>query len=483
MKPKFIELFAEFCTYMNDPLEMKHCPPDEVFESVMTLSSQLLESSDHIEHVLRMLVERQETWCNSIIMHMIVSDQLSVTWQAESSGDSLLHMSSGVLCDSPNEDYLWCQLWDVIRDFSTCLTMQNWKGRNVLFNFLNNQKWFDLIVQKCTNSIRVFDVEGNSVLHEAVRTNNMRCFKQMLLYGMDPNLPNTKGEFPIHLAVQYGTLQTLDCFVQTVINPSFVKVLPQDRELNTCLHLAVQRGYLDHVKIVMELQPSDLIVKNRESQSVLDVALSMSDSYTPIVSYLCQAMYDMYVEFLHKHLVADIRVTNFWLWRGTKDRNAVRVIEALSAGADINAMDEDNHNALYYAATGNDLELVTCLLSHQAKVTQFDLSAIPSINQLMEQEFMNQEFEQTNQDEMRRKYAKAKEDASTFAFSSIERPQDMMDSDTLSCSICLCEETIDLVTLCPCRHTFHSSCVVQHFSTGGIWCPECKVPTVGKYAK
>lgn len=488
MKPKFCELFAEFSDYMNEPLEMKHCPPDEVIEHVISLSTQLLESSNHIESVLRMLVERQETWCNSIIMHMIVTDQLPVMWQAESNGDTLMHMSSGI-CTPSNEGDLWCQLWQVINDHSTCLLRQNWNGRHVLFNFLDNPKWFDMIVEKCIHSLSVFDLEGNSVLHEAVRTNQMQCFHKMLAYGVDPNLPNKNGDFPIHLALKFGSSETLSCFVESVFNSSYFKALPHDRELNTCLHVAVETQQLFHIKMMVELQPSALIVKNRKSQSVLDIALCSSEAYTPIISYLCQAMYDMYFQYLHAYIMADIRVTNFWLLQGAKSRQITMIIEALSAGADINAVDEDNHNALYYAATGNDLNIVKCLLSHQAKVTHFDLSAVPRINQIMEQEFMNQEFELTNQEEMRKKYEKAKEDASTFVFRSIRCSEDMKNSEVLSCSICLCDETDTndtndtIVTLCPCRHTFHNSCIRQHFSTGGIWCPECKVPTEGKYTK
>lgn len=112
---------------------------------------------------------------------------------------------------------------------------------------------------------------GQTLLHVALKLNNLKLFKLFLKAGVNPDLANEIGEAPIHQAVMKNKFN----FIKTLISHGCDIDLSAELE-QTPLHLAVINGNLDIVKYLVD-HNAEILVQDENNNYPIDYAIDEGD--------------------------------------------------------------------------------------------------------------------------------------------------------------------------------------------------------------
>ncbi len=140
-----------------------------------------------------------------------------------------------------------------------------------IHNNLNKMKEEDI-------DINTQGYNGNTLLHLALRLNDLRLFNIFLEAGVNPDLANDSGDAPIHLAVIKGKKDFIRSLIKYHCDINNGSELEQ-----TPLHLAVITGNLEIVKYLVE-QKADILLLDEINNLPIDYAIDEKD--IRIIEYL-----------------------------------------------------------------------------------------------------------------------------------------------------------------------------------------------------
>ena len=213
---------------------------------------------------------------------------------------------------------------------------------------------------------------GNTALHYAAQgddpTSNTRGPYELVVDLLtrrtliNPNITNTNGSAPLHLAVQYDKLEV-------------VKLLLRNRQLNvnlannigeTALHIAVDLEYEDIVAELLRyrLGSIDVNLQNNAGQAPLHVA---AEQRSPAIT-------QMLVDDRRVNVNLRTRTTDETALHIAAEYNNDEVVRALlsDADVDVNIQDSTGSTALHIAAHHGSEQVVTILLD----VSDIDLTIL-----------------------------------------------------------------------------------------------------------
>jgi len=112
---------------------------------------------------------------------------------------------------------------------------------------------------------------GQTLLHVALKLNNLKLFKLFLKANVNPDIANENGEAPIHLAVMKNKLNFVRILIQHGCDIDLGAELEQ-----TPLHLAVITGNLDIIKYLVD-HNAEILVQDENNFYPIDYAIDEAD--------------------------------------------------------------------------------------------------------------------------------------------------------------------------------------------------------------
>ena len=123
------------------------------------------------------------------------------------------------------------------------------------------------------------DMDGGKVLAEAMKTFNFAACRQALQAfkdTMDVNYMDSSGFSILSLGVLYNQKEVVSQLLRRGANPMLIN---NNERRRTSLHIAIERGMLDAVKLMLELNPSIDINSSVTEESTQLNALHVAASY------------------------------------------------------------------------------------------------------------------------------------------------------------------------------------------------------------
>ncbi|HNZ50452.1 MAG TPA: ankyrin repeat domain-containing protein [Bacilli bacterium] len=119
---------------------------------------------------------------------------------------------------------------------------------------------------------------GKTLLHLALKLNNLRLMNLFLSFGVNPNLADEQGNAPLHVAVLANQMR----FIKGLVAHACDINLACEQEQSP-LHLAVINGNLEVVKYLIE-NGADIMIQDELHNYPLDYAIEEKDD--KILRYL-----------------------------------------------------------------------------------------------------------------------------------------------------------------------------------------------------
>ena len=141
------------------------------------------------------------------------------------------------------------------------------------------------IVNHDASCISVPDNHGDTPLHEACLQGSVKIVKLLIEKGADLSAYNNDYEIPLHVACKEGHVD----IVKELLKPGHgdVKsmIAARDNEGNSCMHLAVESGVFETVKVLLLLR-ADPNAKNTDD--VYPIHIAAAQGYTEMAGALLQ---------------------------------------------------------------------------------------------------------------------------------------------------------------------------------------------------
>ncbi|MFY9422090.1 MAG: ankyrin repeat domain-containing protein [Bacilli bacterium] len=122
------------------------------------------------------------------------------------------------------------------------------------------------------------DYNGRTLLHLALKLNNLRLFNLFLKSGVNPDLADINAETPLHRAVLDGKIN----FIRSLIKNGCEINITGEQEQSP-LHLAVVSGNLDIIKLLVD-SGADLLLADESNNLPIDYAIDEKDE--KVIRYL-----------------------------------------------------------------------------------------------------------------------------------------------------------------------------------------------------
>jgi ankyrin repeat protein len=230
---------------------------------------------------------------------------------------------------------------------------------------------------------------GLSALSFAARLSENQIIKILLAHGADPNVADENGSTPLHIAAGYGYAQTvallraggadLDRPDQNGLTPIMAAIIGgnmyparsivlglliagadpnrQDNNGNSALHHAALKDMVDNIPQLIKYG-ADVGLQNNDGQTPLDLA-----RYGLTREKLLAASAGP--------MVKGTVPLDKQLFEAVAAGDTAEAGRLLDAGADPNAVDDEDENAVLYLATNSgDSAMVELLLEHGADVNR-----------------------------------------------------------------------------------------------------------------
>ncbi|GEM_PF-327450 len=112
---------------------------------------------------------------------------------------------------------------------------------------------------------------GRTLLHLALRLNNLRLMNLFLSFGVNPDLADEQGVAPIHYAVIGNKLRFVKCLAT---NGCDINLAAEQEQAP--LHLAVINGHLEIAKCLIE-HGADIMLLDENHNYPIDYAIDEKD--------------------------------------------------------------------------------------------------------------------------------------------------------------------------------------------------------------
>ncbi|MCF6347896.1 MAG: ankyrin repeat domain-containing protein [Flavobacteriaceae bacterium] len=121
--------------------------------------------------------------------------------------------------------------------------------------------------------INIVNEDGQSLLHEAIVSENEYVVKDLLNRGIDTSIQDNKGLTPLHYAVQYGNIDIIEMIIENIKDINLT-----DEHGNNPLWTATfsARGNYKIVQILLD-KGGIPNMKNKYNKSSLDFAKQIND--------------------------------------------------------------------------------------------------------------------------------------------------------------------------------------------------------------
>ncbi|MCE2993293.1 MAG: ankyrin repeat domain-containing protein, partial [Candidatus Jidaibacter sp.] len=204
-------------------------------------------------------------------------------------------------------------------------------------------------VQEALNAgvnVNAVNNDGHSALHWAADSGNMAIVKLLIkeaaaVNAVDKavNAVDKYGDTPLHWAIRANHTAVVELLIETG-----AKVNAVDKYGSSPLHLAALNGNEKVVELLCT-HGANPFLQNSKSKTALDLA----QKHTAVQKHL-----EKYQTNWNK------------LFDGAKSGNQQAVQEALNAGVNVNAVDNDGCSPLYWAAIDGNMQIVKLLCAHGA---------------------------------------------------------------------------------------------------------------------
>lgn len=123
---------------------------------------------------------------------------------------------------------------------------------------------------------------GDSLLHFAVKKDEIRLIKILVKYGIIIDLADLKGLTPLHLAVKDNKYNAAKTLLKAKANPNLGAELDQ-----TPLHLAVINGNVEMLELLRQYG-ADCFLVDEKNQDAIDYAIDEKE--LPVIKYFYETV-------------------------------------------------------------------------------------------------------------------------------------------------------------------------------------------------
>lgn len=224
--------------------------------------------------------------------------------------------------------------------------------------------------------INIKGIEGNSLMHCAVASQNLELIQMLIDRGSDVNIKNKYNYRPLHWAAEYGNLDVIKILVENKAKVNIkTNVMFIIRETKTPLYLAIENGHVEVAKYL--IQNKAKVDELNDSSNATALSLAASLGQTEIVKLLLE-------NGASPNGVSKRGMNDYYKFPLAEATNKEIVELLVNAGADVNARNSNYSTALHELASSikrkdlnneegkNKLKALEALISHGADPNALD---------------------------------------------------------------------------------------------------------------
>ena len=300
------------------------------------------EESVTLECALQTAVERD----NTDILSDLLKDIRDVNNHLEKTGLTILHTAAE--CGSVKCASLMLQhganpnVWDN----DTAVTPMHSAAKS----FDNTIELLELFVNNGGDLNSGLDKDGGSVLHAAVRANNVQMVRFLLNQKVE-TIPKTFLETPLHTAAENDNYEIASILLES--NPGCINSLKKQTERLTPLHIVAEAGYSNTCEVLLNFGADVSLVNG---QCMTPVHLAARNLNEPVLRKLLER--GAYQNTKLVNTVDGDGRTPLFVCTSSKGRGATEcMLTLIEFGAELDIQNDDGYTALHMAAIGKLQEI------------------------------------------------------------------------------------------------------------------------------
>ncbi len=200
------------------------------------------------------------------------------------------------------------------------------------------------------NNVNITDINGNSLLHYAIKFNNNQIFQLLINSYIDIDISNNFGQTAFHYAVLYNRLNYLKLLFTTNAN-----AMTKDKEGRTPLYLACRYRkekiidlYLE--KYILDMGEKDLNEETTFFSFVRSKSVELINKYYNFIPYINEPNY--------------LGETPLMIACKNNSIDIVKLL--LQFNVSINQKNKNNETAIFYAVKEENIEIIKLLIKNGA---------------------------------------------------------------------------------------------------------------------
>jgi len=312
------------------------------------------EKSVTLECALRAAVEKDK----SDVLSDLLNDIVDVNSKLESTGLTILHTAAefgAVKCAS-----LLLQHGASPNTWDNGLTVT--PLHSAAKSFDNTIKLLELFVNNGGDINNGLDKDGGSVLHAAVRANNVPMVKYLLSQKVE-TIPKTFFETPLHTAAENDNYEIATILLES--NPGCINSLKNKKDRLTPLHIVSDAGYSNTCEVLLKFGADVSLVNG---QSMTPVHLAARNPSEPVLRKLLERGANLNTKLVNT-VDGDGR-TPLFVCTSSKGRGATEcMLTLIEFGAELDIQTDDGYTALHMAAIDRKPSRVNVLISQGADLS------------------------------------------------------------------------------------------------------------------